>query len=139
MPSSGVQTLLEESRSDAILLYDSCRCADTAITKSTLHGITELIAACGFQTTAPGVGTTSFTHALTYVLRLSTMAGSRFSVSELFARVLAQLRNARGRTNQTTPVHATLTCEDSGRKIMLEPTHVSILRMRVACSMPVGT
>jgi hypothetical protein len=60
MPTGGIQTLLEESRSDAILIYDSCCSADTAMIESTLNGITELMAACWFQTTAPGVGPTLF-------------------------------------------------------------------------------
>lgn len=60
MPTGCIQTLLEESRSDAILIYDSCCSADTAMIESTLNGITELMTACRFQTTAPGVGPTLF-------------------------------------------------------------------------------
>lgn len=91
------------------------------MTKSTLNGITELIAACGFQTTAPGVGPTSFTHALTHCLKAAYWAEKQFSVSELYSQVLSRLRNTPGRTTEITPVHCTPTSEKSGRQIMLAP------------------
>jgi len=123
MPSGGIQTLLEETRSDAILFHDCCHSADTARTKFTPQGITELVAACGFQTTAPGVGPTSFTHALTNALTEYRQAARQFSVSDLYTTVLANLRGVPGRTDQTTPAHCSLTSEQTGRHIMLAPAN----------------
>ncbi|TVY71326.1 hypothetical protein LSUE1_G005950 [Lachnellula suecica] len=124
MPASLIQTLLEETPSDAILLHDSCESADIAVTKATNNNksVTELIAACGFQTTAP-FGPGSFTNALIATLRLLSRSKEPFSVSDLFNCVLAQLRWAPNRREEamTTPVHCTLTSDRSGRRIMLEP------------------
>jgi hypothetical protein len=120
MPTGFVQTLLEESRSDALLLYDSCCSADTAMTKTSVHGITELIAACGFESSTY-TGPTSFTNALSEYLRTAYFAGRQFSVSELYSQILSKLRNAPGRTMEVTPVHCTLKSEKIGRHIMLGP------------------
>ncbi|CAD6447622.1 55c48d53-231d-43c0-bde6-c855ffc47b51 [Sclerotinia trifoliorum] len=107
MPSSGIQTLLGESESDAILFYDTCHSADTAMTFSPSAGsVTELIAACGFQTTAPGAGNNTFTPALIRELS-SAAAQEALSVSGLYNRVLARLRNTRKRDRNTTPIHCT--------------------------------
>ncbi|KAF7860858.1 hypothetical protein EAF04_008376 [Stromatinia cepivora] len=126
MPSSGIQTLLEESESDAILFYDTCHSADTAMTLSPSAGsVTELIAACGFQTTAPGVGNNSFTSAL--IRELSSAAPQEaLSVSELYNRVLARLRNTRNREKNTTPIHCTLISDGDRTSIMLEPLSPSL-------------
>ncbi|ESZ89767.1 hypothetical protein SBOR_9850 [Sclerotinia borealis F-4128] len=119
MPSSGIQTLLEESRSDAILFYDACYFADTAMTLSPSAGsVTELIASCGFQTTAPA-GDNSFTCALIRELSLAATQEA-ISVSELYNRILARLRNSRNRQNNTTPVHCTLISDGDRTSIMLE-------------------
>ncbi|KAJ8061374.1 hypothetical protein OCU04_010430 [Sclerotinia nivalis] len=121
MPSSSIQTLLEESESDAILFYDTCHSADTAMTLSPSAGsVAELIAACGFQTTAPGVGNNSFTSAL--IRELSSAASQEaLSVSELYNRVLARLRNTRNRERNTTPIHCTLISDGDRTSIILEP------------------
>jgi hypothetical protein len=70
----GIQTILEESRPDALLVYDACQSADTAWTKRSLHrGITELISSCGFESKAPGVGKVSFTNTFTDVLLYASL------------------------------------------------------------------
>jgi hypothetical protein len=94
-----------------------CRYCDNRTNARTSASSHRLIAACGFQT----VGQTSFTHAITKVLKTLAMEGKQFSVSELLPAVLAALRNTKGRADQTAPVHCTSTCDESGRHIMLEP------------------
>ncbi|PMD58398.1 uncharacterized protein K444DRAFT_725621 [Hyaloscypha bicolor E] len=123
MPSHGIQSLLEECRSDAVLFYDACHSAETSVTKpsTTRRGVTELIAACGFQTTAPGVSVHSFAHALTQELRSASQTGVAFSVPYLFSQVLSRLRNSSSWEEKATPVHTNLVCERGGRQIMLEP------------------
>lgn len=83
--------------------------------------VTELIAACGFQTEAPGVGQYSFSNALIKVLRAFALKNVSFSVSELFSAVLSQLRNTPHRHQQTGPVHSLLTSQPDKRHIMIEP------------------
>jgi hypothetical protein len=123
MPSHGIQSLLEECRSDAVLFYDACHSAETSVTKSTTtrRGVTELIAACGFQATAPGVSVHSFAHTLTQELRSASKTGVPFSVPYLFSQVLSRLRNSSSWEEKATPVHTNLVCERGGRQIMLEP------------------
>lgn len=123
IPSGGIQAFFEQSGSDALLIYNACHSAETAISIDSrfLRRITELIAACGFQTAAPGVGDHSLTHTLTKELRHLRNGDRPFSVSELFSRVLTRLKHTPSREDRTTPVHTTLTWEASGRCIMLEP------------------
>lgn len=123
MPAGSIQTILGQSRSDALLIYDACQSADTATTKMTPHGITELITSCGFESTAPAVGKTSFTHTLTTVLASASVTNAPLSVAELYGQCLSRLRNAKNRTDQTTPFHCTLTSEKAGRRIILQPLH----------------
>jgi hypothetical protein len=86
-----VQQLLEEAESDVLLLYDSCHSAHPAVNISG-QGVTELIAACGFETYAPAVGPHSFTNALIRELEES-FAGPPISVAELHSKVISSLKN----------------------------------------------
>lgn len=65
---SALQVGLERTDSDVLLLLDSCASAGslgaTSQFKTQEEGTTELIAACGFETRAPGPGPHSFTNAL---------------------------------------------------------------------------
>jgi hypothetical protein len=112
---------LEKTPSDALLLYDACHSAETAVTTppSKPRGITELISACGFQTFTLGASNDSFTYTFIEVVRILSKTGE-FSVSTLFSRVLAKVRssNSGGRTE---PIHTTLTWEPNRRQIMLQP------------------
>jgi hypothetical protein len=122
IPVGGIQTILEESHSDALLVYDACHSANTAWTKPSLHGgITELITTCGFESKALGVGKASFTNTFTDVLFYASLQQEPLSVSELYGQCLSRLRNAGNRTDQTTPLHCTLTSENTGRHIILQP------------------
>ena len=89
--AGGIQALFEEADSDALLLYDSCHSAHPAVTFSG-HGVTEVIAASGFEAQAPGAGRTSFTHALTRALTES-YTGPPFSVAKLHEMVLRSLKS----------------------------------------------
>jgi len=54
-------------------------------------GVTEVIAACGYETLAPEVGEHSFSNALTQDL-VAASKGVPISVAELHARVLGRLK-----------------------------------------------
>lgn len=157
LPSSGIQSLLEEAGCDALLLYDSCHSADTAITPAhSSRDVTEVIAACGFESITPEVGEHSFTNALINVLVVSS-EGPAFSIAELHGRVLAELK--RGWTaapkrdgygmfiqnhfgqlvmepeRTTAPVYCNLTHERSRRNIILAPSSKDPLRQTFTASL----
>ena len=54
--------MLEQADSDVLILLDCCAAASSASDAG--KGVTELLAACGFETWAPGVGKHSFTRSL---------------------------------------------------------------------------
>jgi hypothetical protein len=56
-----------------------------------ITGVKEVIAACGYETTTPGVGPYSFTKALVEVLTIVSKEGP-ISVGELHSCVLARLK-----------------------------------------------
>lgn len=68
LPSGGIQCLFEEASSDVLLLYDCCHSATVPTSNSGRGGVTEVIAACGYETTAPEVDEHSFTKALLEIL-----------------------------------------------------------------------
>lgn len=120
MPCNGIQTLLEDSESDALLLYDTCHSANIAISLNPPAGsVTELVAACGFETVTR-MGDNSFMSALTQELSSAATQGA-VSVSRLYNRVLARLRNTRNHKTNATPVRCTLVSDDDRTSIMLEP------------------
>ncbi|TGO69764.1 hypothetical protein BOTNAR_0007g00450 [Botryotinia narcissicola] len=120
MLPNGIQKLLEEANSDALLLYDACHSANTAISLNPPAGsVTELIAACGFETTTR-TGNNSFTSVFTRKLSSAATQGA-VSVSGLYNRVLARLRNDRDRKTNATPVRCTLVSDDDRTSIILEP------------------
>ncbi|KAF7883779.1 hypothetical protein EAF00_011091 [Botryotinia globosa] len=71
---------------------------------------TELIAACGFNDVANGVGRHSFTYALTTELRLLS-AYPKFTAAVLYNRILCRLQNwmPESRELQKAPLHVVLT------------------------------
>ena len=140
LPCGGVQQLLEEAASDVLLLYDSCHSSHPAINAGG-QGVTEVIAACGFETEAPAVGPHSFTNSLIRELE-EAFIGPPISVAELHVRVIGSLKNWKpallrdkdgnlwtdenGRPRfevhkRRTPVHCFLTNETPYRSIMLAP------------------
>ena len=93
LPSGGVQSLMEEADADALLLFDCCNAAATTTSKlqQDQRGVTEAIAACGYETFAPEVGEHSFTNALIETLATASK-GMPFSVGYLHNRILNRLK-----------------------------------------------
>jgi hypothetical protein len=131
-----------------LLLYDSCHSSHPAINTGG-QGVTEVIAACGFETQAPGVGPHSFTNSLIRELE-EAFLGPAISVAELHVRIIGSLKNWKpallrdkdgnlwtdenGRPKfevykRRTPVHCFLTNETPYRSIMLSP-----LPSRLSCA-----
>ncbi|KAE8448946.1 hypothetical protein EG329_008742 [Mollisiaceae sp. DMI_Dod_QoI] len=93
LPSRGIQSKFEEADADVLFLYDCCNSAATASSSSHRghKSVTEVIAACGYETIAPEVGEHSFSNALTETLAAASK-GPLISVAELHARVLNRLK-----------------------------------------------
>ncbi|ESZ96154.1 hypothetical protein SBOR_3429 [Sclerotinia borealis F-4128] len=105
---SGIQNSLEEAQSDVLLLLDCCS-SGTADTGDGC-GTTELIAACGFNDVANGVGSHSFTSALITELKL-LISNPKFTAAVLYSRILCRVQNwmPKGRELQKAPLHVVLT------------------------------
>lgn len=118
---SAIQTLLERSVSDVLILLDCCAGAASA-TFPNGKSITETISASSWDAIAPDPGRYSFTNALIEVLgewRLKT-----FSAAMLHAEVLARLKHPRPiRINgkrfeaRSTPVHFMMTSDHKAPSI----------------------
>ena len=85
--------MFEEADADVLLLYDCCHSAATTASSSYKgqNSVTEVLAACGYETLAPEVGEHSFSNALTEILAAASK-GRPFSIAELHARVLNRLK-----------------------------------------------
>jgi hypothetical protein len=120
---SAIQTLLERSASDVLILLDCCAGAASA-TFPTGSSITETISASSWDAIAPDPGRYSFTNALIEVMqewRLRT-----FSAAMLHAEVLARLKHPRPITingklfeARSTPVHFMMTSNHRAPSIEL--------------------
>ena len=104
---SGIQHALEEAESDILLLFDCCS-SGTANT-DVGNGVTELIAACGFNGSANPVGLDSFTNTLITELRLLSGMPS-FTVGVLYNKILCRIQSKMpaGREIQKSPLHVVL-------------------------------
>ncbi|KAF3770239.1 hypothetical protein M406DRAFT_335948 [Cryphonectria parasitica EP155] len=112
---SAIQTLLERSVSDVLVLLDCCAGAASA-TFPNGKSITETISASSWDAIAPDPGRYSFTNALIEVLgewRLKT-----FSAAMLHAEILARLKhprpiliNGKRFEARSTPVHFMMTSD----------------------------
>lgn len=112
---SAIQTLLERSKSDVLILLDCCAGAASA-TFPNGKSITETISASSWDAIAPDPGRYSFTNALIEVLgewRFKT-----FSAAMLHAEVLARLKhprpiliNGKRFEARSTPVHFMMTSD----------------------------
>ncbi|KAI4128143.1 MAG: hypothetical protein LQ338_002880 [Usnochroma carphineum] len=124
---SSIQTMLEEADSDVLILLDCCAAASSA--GGSGKGITELIAACGFEAFAPGVGEHSFTRSLVEELRYYGQRPGPISTAFLHNKVLARAkkswnpRYARDGTQERrrTPIHIHLADRSKQRCIELAP------------------
>jgi hypothetical protein len=100
--------LFEQSKSDTLLLLDCCAAAAAAATvPCRTNSITEIIAACGWETWAPEPGRHSFTNTLIEVLE-DWIEHKCFSAAMLHCEVLSILKQPRPRRNREiskTPVY----------------------------------
>ena len=122
---SGLQELLENAESDALILLDCCAAASSI--SATGSGVIEVIAACGFETWAPGVGEHSFTRSLIDELRYWSH-GPILSVAMLHNKVLSRIKYWKPRFGMTgehehrkTPIYIVLSHERNQRSIGLIP------------------
>ncbi|KAK4123281.1 hypothetical protein N657DRAFT_574032 [Parathielavia appendiculata] len=110
---SAIQTLLERSVSDVLILLDCCAGAASA-TFPTGKSITETISASSWDAIAPDPGRYSFTNALIEVLE--EWRQRTFSAAMLHAEILARLKhprpiliNGKHFEARSTPVHFMMT------------------------------
>ena len=128
--------MLEQAKSDVLILLDCCAAASSATGNGT--GITEIIAACGFEAWAPGVGQHSFTRSLIDELKYLHRT-SPFSSSLLHNKVLARVKywkprydeSARHREMRKTPIYIVISNETRPRSIELEPRAPRLLTVPV--------
>ncbi|KAG5917851.1 hypothetical protein E4U42_007091 [Claviceps africana] len=120
---SAIQTLLERSRSDVLILLDCCAGAASA-TFPNGESITETISASSWDAIAPNPGRFSFTEALIGVLQEWRMR--TFSAAMLHAELLARLKHPRPITidgkhfeARSTPVHFMMTANHKAPSIEL--------------------
>ena len=120
--------MLEQAKSDVLILLDCCAAASSATGGGTRTGITEIIAACGFEAWAPGVGQHSFTRSLIDELRYLRRT-SPFSTSLLHNKVLSRVKcwkprydsSSRHQEMRKTPIYIVISNETRPRSIELEP------------------
>ncbi|KAL8706246.1 MAG: hypothetical protein Q9201_000683 [Fulgogasparrea decipioides] len=121
---SSVQTMLEEAECDVLVLLDCCAAASSG--GNTGKGVTKVIAACGFEAFAPGVGQHSFTSSLTEELKYLGQSKSSFTTAFLHNKVLARLKkswipryaNDENRERRRTPIYIHLA--DGGKQRCIE-------------------
>ncbi|KAL2048673.1 hypothetical protein N7G274_000585 [Stereocaulon virgatum] len=121
----GLQTMLEQAQSDILILLDCCAAASSTTSSGT--GVIELIAACGFETWAPGVSEHSFTRSL--IDELTYWAkGPTLTVALLHNKVLSRIKYWKPRFGRTgnyehrkTPIYIVLANDGKQRSIELEP------------------
>lgn len=129
----GLQTMLEQARSDVLILLDCCAAASSATGSG--NGITEIIAACGFEAWAPDVGQHSFTRSLVDELKYLGGMGP-FSTSLLHNKVLSRVKywkprfapSASHREMRKTPIYIVISNETRPRSIELEPLRLRRLK-----------
>ena len=121
----GIQNMLEQAESDVLILLDCCAGASSAAEAG--NGVTEVIAACGFDTWAPGVSEHSFTRSLIEELQFWCDKPSN-TVAMLHMRVLATMKHWKPRPGGTrvgerrkTPIHTVLGNQGHPRSIQLIP------------------
>lgn len=119
----GIQNMLEQAESDVLILLDCCAGASSASEAGV--GVTEVIAACGLETWAPGVSEHSFTRSLIDELQYWCGNNSN-SVAMLHMRILATMKHWKPRSGRIsngerrkTPIHSLLTDQGHSRSIQL--------------------
>ena len=99
---TGIQADLQQAQSDALILLDCCYAG--VVDGGEGNGVTELLAACSFNSEANGVGHYSFTTALTIELKAISKRKS-FTIGELYANMYRRTQShmARGVPNERYP------------------------------------
>lgn len=123
--------MLEEAECDVLVLLDCCAAASSGGNHG--KGVTELIAACGFEAFAPGVGEHSFTRSLIEELKYLNKRCDAITTALLHNKVLARIKkswNPRYSTNgsqerRRTPIHIHLSDHKQQRCIKLAPLRLS--------------
>jgi hypothetical protein len=117
---SGIQSILEEAESDVLILLGCC--ASLAMSSEGGRGVTDVVAACAFET--PNTSK-PFTSALSQALTELYSESQPFTVAMLYSRLLLyqQKQWYMDRTSlQMTPVHISLTKDHgSSRSIFISP------------------
>lgn len=132
LPWYGLQTSLEQADSDVLILLDCCAAA--SCTGGLGNGVTEVIAACGFETWAPGVGEHSFTRSLISALEHWEKSHPPLSGAVLHSEILSRIKywnpkyhnvsqhqRREGAERRKTPIHITVSNQDNERSIVLCP------------------
>ncbi|KAK4650545.1 hypothetical protein QC762_708400 [Podospora pseudocomata] len=143
---SAIQTLLERSISDVLILLDCCAGAASA-TFPTGQSITETISASSWDAIAPDPGRYSFTNTLIEVLE--EWRGKTFSAAMLHAEVLARLKhprpiliNGKHFEARSTPVHFMMTSNHKAPSIeicrLVPPKPAKSRRGMASSSVPTG-
>ncbi|KAL8721476.1 MAG: hypothetical protein Q9225_001855 [Loekoesia sp. 1 TL-2023] len=124
---SSIQTTIGQADLDVLILLDCCAAASSAGGSSKGH--TEVIGACGFESSAPGVGEHSFTKSLIEELRYYGDQPYPISTAFLYGKILDRAKNSwnpryeRDATyeRRRTPVHIHLADRSKQRCIVLTP------------------
>ncbi|KAL8668875.1 MAG: hypothetical protein Q9168_006507 [Polycauliona sp. 1 TL-2023] len=123
---SSIQTMLEEAECDVLILLDCCAAASSGGNHG--KGVTEVIAACGFEAFAPGVGEHSFTRSLINELKYLSRRCDAITTALLHNKVLARIKkswyprysdNGSSEERRRTPIHIHLSDDTSHRCIKL--------------------
>ena len=122
---SGLQNLFGNAESDVLVLLDCCAAACSV--SGTGSGATEVLAACGFETSAPGVEEHSFTRAVVDELRYWGQ-NNALSVAMLHNKVLSRIKVWKPRfgtsgeeEKRRTPMYIFIADEQKKRSIVLTP------------------
>ena len=127
-----LQALLEHCESDVLILLDCCAAASSATASG--NGVTEVIAACGFETWAPAVGEHSLSRTLIDELDYWSCERPSLSAAMLHSKVLSRIKcwkpryemsGQRGKREpperRKTPIYIRLSDEGKKRSIELKP------------------
>ncbi len=122
MTWSAIQSIFEQAESDVLILLDCC--ASGICNVGDGAGVTDLLAACSYDSEANGVGPYSLTKSLIIEFRAFARARPRFTVAELWQNIYVRTQShipqgVRGE-RYPAPVHITLTRDaDFPRQIQL--------------------
>ena len=127
-----LQSGLEHAESDVLILLDSCASAGSSGGSKQLEtqegGTTELLAACGFETGAPGPGPHSFTNALIKELRDMSTLDFPFAVTMLHQRIVARLVDYSPQYSSVVPFASVLGSGQPPPERRATPVYISLGR-----------